>query len=163
MLVGQNLSISIVIKHEEVRPPKDNDGEARIQAKVDRDAQVLRPSRDMSKRCRRPVEGAHQGSHLATTDEGLRLSSTLLHRRPVLPPPLHRYVLVEIVNNSTDVVGFREMRYRDFSFFREFTREHIREILVQIRRVSRDRRYSKRRVFLILATCTCGRCHTGFT
>ena len=62
----ENRTIAVVIELRVLAAPRDVHGEARLKQNAEGGAQALRPCVDRTDGGRRPVDGAHQGAHLAT-------------------------------------------------------------------------------------------------
>src|SRR5436305_15120138 len=65
MFSSYDVPVCVVIEHDQVGSPPNQDCESGIQTGTDRSAQALRPFGNRAERTGRPVEGAHEGSHLA--------------------------------------------------------------------------------------------------
>src|ERR1051326_5507784 len=66
MLCADDLPVCVVVQHDQLGPPPDENGESGIQARADGGAQALGPLVDASEDAARPVEGAHESAHVAS-------------------------------------------------------------------------------------------------
>ncbi len=86
MLVAQHGPVGVVVDLDELRSPPQQHGEPVVQQQADHGPQRLRPALDGPERRRRPVDGAHQGGHLAATSKQITrvggLPSAQGHPRP---------------------------------------------------------------------------------
>ena len=87
MLAGDDFPVSIVVEHDELGAPPDQNGEARVEAGGERDAEGLRPRGRGAERGRGPIHRAHERAHLAATVEaaGQRLELQGLPRHVSSP------------------------------------------------------------------------------
>ena len=88
VLDAENAHVRIVIEHDEVGAPPDDDGEARVEAGADGGAQALRPGRDRAERRGGPVEGPHPRPHLAAAGEAIQRGRFALYVLPAVHGPL---------------------------------------------------------------------------
>src|SRR6185503_16553551 len=76
----EHRAIGVVVQHDEVVPPPDQDGETRPQADIEGGTKAGRPSLYRAERCARPVDGRHELTHVAAAREKLTPSRTLDRR-----------------------------------------------------------------------------------
>src|SRR6185436_7673905 len=77
MLPAEDLGVGIVVKHDALGAPIEDDGETRADADAQRAAQALRPGLDRPERALRPVERADALAHFAAAGEPSRRGAVL--------------------------------------------------------------------------------------
>src|SRR5581483_2874713 len=93
MFRAENGAVGVVVQHDEIRPPPDQDGKGTIQTGTDRGAQTLRPTLHGPQQGVRPFELAGGRAHLAATgEEGkqFRRRGVVRYGIHTLQPPLRR-------------------------------------------------------------------------
>ncbi len=75
--LSEHRTVAVVVQHDEVGSPPEQDGEAGPQADIQRGAEAGGPCVHRSERCGRPVGGRHELAHEAAAGEKIRSCLTL--------------------------------------------------------------------------------------